>query len=140
MLQFILGGAFLTGCASQEVRTPKEVDRHTALSSEVGSDVPLPEHTPYDSNPELKALYLKGYAGGYRIGITGCAASCDIAGSKEHPERARAYIEGNLAGQDAGTIVWESKNEPNEAPDSTVSAGTSAAGQSRVPAPVASHL
>lgn len=140
MLRFVLGSAFLTGCASHEVRTPKEVDRHAALSSKVDSDVPLPEHTPYDSNPELKALYLKGYVGGYRVGITGYSASCDIAGSKEHPERSLAFIKGNLAGQDAGSIVWKSKREPNDESDSKTSAGTSSAGQPRAPASDASHL
>ena len=113
ILFLIFGTAFFASCASPEIRPSKQADRHAALPFVAAAKVPLPERTPYDSNCELKARYLEGYATGYRIGITGCAASCDIAGSKDHPERARAYIEGNFAGQDAGQIACKARDELN---------------------------
>ena len=57
-----LGFLLLAGCATR----PSQ-----GSATNQGVSVPFPATTPFDSNPQLRAAYLKGYGQGFVKGLIG---------------------------------------------------------------------
>jgi hypothetical protein len=74
---------------------------------DLSTGVQLPESTPYDANPQNRALFLRNYADGYRDGIVGTVKATASPISNHYLIVMRqGYRAGHLAGWE---ILWEKK-------------------------------
>ena len=84
--------ASVSGCATRSPQPPR-----FALSSE---NVPLPEQTPFDDDPAMRAVYLNYYWFGYREGRSGMGSSFCGNGHPWYEVQWRGYTDGQTAGVD----------------------------------------
>jgi len=66
----------------------------------VRPEVPIPESTPFDNDPEARRAYIRYYQRGFRIGYSGSFTTCCMFGNSPI---IKAMIKGHYDGQRAGS-------------------------------------
>ena len=67
---FALVLILLTGCRSSVVEDKIWTARQDGIAYAYSAVIPLPETTPFDSDPTARTAFLSAYQDGYRSGLT----------------------------------------------------------------------
>ena len=101
--------AFVSGCATRSPQPP-----HFAVSSE---NVAVPEQSPFDDDPVMRAVYLNYYWFGYREGRSGIGGSYCGNGHPWYEVQRRGYTDGQTAGMDNWHAASKRFNDSGHATD-----------------------
>ena len=95
-------GFALSGCVSKHSGGSRHgLDEYEARLARVQNvSVPLPERTPYDSDPEARRDYLDFYRDGYRSALTGIHMTCCLGECPNREARVHGWYAGGRAAPD----------------------------------------
>jgi hypothetical protein len=77
----------------------------------------MPERTPFDADPAMRAVYLNYYWFGFREGRRGASSSYCDNGHPWYEVQMRGYYDGQTAGLDTWSAVSNRYNDTGHATD-----------------------